>query len=204
VQALAVGFSLGFLVAAEIGPIWLLCARTALRQGFLSGWAIGAGAALIDLVYATLGVAGVAAVLRLTGFRVALGIVGALVLALLGGRTLLSASNLRETAPESQHSAATGFRIAVVATAANPLTIASWSAIFAAAAGARLAAGVPQTGALLVGVGAGSLSWFTILSGAVAALRRYVGRRALIAVDIVAGAGLVAFGIALLLRVLVR
>ena len=29
--ALLTGLSLGFLVGAQVGPIWLLCARTSLR-----------------------------------------------------------------------------------------------------------------------------------------------------------------------------
>jgi len=44
--ALVTGLSLGFLVGAQVGPIWLLCARSSLRHGAPSGLAIGLGAAL--------------------------------------------------------------------------------------------------------------------------------------------------------------
>ena len=46
--ALAAGFGLGFVVAAQIGPISLLCIRSVLRRRFAVGWAIGDGAAVID------------------------------------------------------------------------------------------------------------------------------------------------------------
>ena len=75
--ALLAGLGAGFLVAAQVGPIWLLCARSVLRHGWHVGAAIGAGAALIDVTYASLGVAGTARLLDLAGLRVILGLVGA-------------------------------------------------------------------------------------------------------------------------------
>src|SRR5919202_238204 len=56
--ALLTGFGLGFLVAAQVGPIWLLCARTALRGGLAGALGVGLGAAIVDTAYASLGVAG--------------------------------------------------------------------------------------------------------------------------------------------------
>ena len=53
--AAAAGFGLGFITAAQVGPIWLLCLRSTLRSGFRVGVAIGAGAAIVDLAYAALG-----------------------------------------------------------------------------------------------------------------------------------------------------
>src|SRR5205807_2408907 len=89
--ALAAGFGLGFLTAAQVGPIWLLCLRSTLRGGFRVGIAIGAGAAVIDVAYAALGVAGANRLLEIGALRIALGLAGAAVLAFLGLRTLWSA-----------------------------------------------------------------------------------------------------------------
>src|SRR2546423_14726526 len=75
--ALAAGFVLGFLVGAQVGPIWLLCVRSTLRQGWRVGAAIGAGAAAVDTLYAALGVAGASALLQGTPPRLAPGLVGA-------------------------------------------------------------------------------------------------------------------------------
>ena len=93
--AFATGFALGFLVAAGVGPIWLLCLRTSVRFGFTSGLAIGAGAAVVDAFYAALGVAGAAGLLSIDPLRTTLGLVGATVLAAVGVRTLWSAFRVR-------------------------------------------------------------------------------------------------------------
>jgi hypothetical protein len=47
---------------------------------------------------------------------------------------------------------------------------------------------------LLVGVGLGTLTWYTVFSTAVALLRRRLGPGLLRSVDVAIGGGLVAFG----------
>src|SRR4051812_50177157 len=77
--ALVTGLGLGLFVAAQVGPIWLLCARSSLRYGVRSGLGIGAGAALVDFFYAVLGVLGAAQLVRITPVRLGLGLAGAAV-----------------------------------------------------------------------------------------------------------------------------
>lgn len=194
--AFATGFGLGFLVAAQVGPIWLLCVRSVLRGRLLTGLGIGLGAALIDLAYAALGVAGVTQLLRITQVRLALGLAGAAVLLAIGARTLWTAFRIRaglETSEETV-SPARAFRTALVATASNPLTIVSWSAIFAAASTARIAHTTPAAIALLTAIGCGSFAWFTALSIAMATVRRRIGERGLRTADAVSGLGIMGFG----------
>ena len=59
-SAFVVGFGLGALVAAQLGPISLLLIRTVMRGAIASGLAIGCAVAIVDTLYATLGVAGAA------------------------------------------------------------------------------------------------------------------------------------------------
>src|SRR3954467_13934052 len=82
--ALVTGLGLGVFVAAQVGPIWLLCARSSLRFGARSGLAIRAGAALVDFFYAVLGVLGAAQLVRITPVRLVLGLAGAAFLCWLG------------------------------------------------------------------------------------------------------------------------
>jgi putative LysE/RhtB family amino acid efflux pump len=196
VTALVAGLVLGFVVGAQVGPIWLFCARTSLRSGLAAGVAVGAGAALVDFCYACLGVAGAAGLLRISGLRIGLGLLGAAVLVAMGARTLWSAWRVRLGA-EREDEVATplaAFRTSVAATASNPLTIASWGAVFAAASTARFTSTPASTLALLVGVGVGSMAWFTVLAGGLQLLGRRIGDRGLRVVDVVAGAGLLGFG----------
>jgi putative LysE/RhtB family amino acid efflux pump len=196
IVAVWTGLGLGFLVAAQVGPIWLLCARSVLRGRVVTGLAIGAGAALVDLAYASLGVAGAAQLLRIAALRVALGLVGAVVLVALGSRTLWSAFRVR-AGGETQAELASplrALRVSLVATASNPMTIASWAAVFAAASAASVATSTATTSAMLAGIAVGSLAWFTILSLGMAVLRRRIGERGLRAADTLAGLGLLGFG----------
>ena len=195
---LLVGFGLGFFVGSQPGPVSLLCVRSVLRGAFATGIAIGAGAAVIDLLYAGLGLAGAASLLEIDGLRLALGAFGALVLAVIGARTLWAAFRVR-MGGEATAEVATprrAFATALAATASNPLTIATWAAIFAAASTASLggADGSASSAALLLaGVACGTLTAFTALSSLVALVRTRFGPRLLAVVDGVAGAGLLGF-----------
>jgi putative LysE/RhtB family amino acid efflux pump len=193
--AFAAGFGLGFVVAAQIGPISLLCIRSVLRGRFAVGVAIGAGAAVIDALYAALGAAGATALLQIDPVRLALGIAGACVLAAIGLRTLHSAFRVR-LGGESRDEVASprrAFLTSLGATASNPLTIASWAAAFSAASTAALAGSAPTAVVLVAGVATGTLTWFTFLSGTLAVARRRVGPRVVAGVDVVSGVAIVGF-----------
>jgi threonine/homoserine/homoserine lactone efflux protein len=200
--ALLAGLGLGAFVAAQVGPVCLLCVRTSTRSGFLPGASLGAGAAAVDLAYAALGVAGAASLVQFPPVRLALGLLGATVLLVMGARTLHAAFRIRlgGESPAEVARPGSAFRTGVVATASNPLTIVSWAAIFGAASTASLVDTPAEAAALLAGVGAGSLGWFVLLAGVTARVGSRLGDRALAVVDAVAGAGLVLFGTVLGVR----
>ena len=194
--ALLTGLGLGALVAAQVGPVSLLCIRTTLRYGFAPGLAVGAGAAAVDTVYGGLGMAGAASVVAIGPLRLALGAMGAVVLAVMGLRTLRTAQRVRLglEVPAEVVTPGRALRTALAATASNPLTIASWATAFAAASTASVVGGWGDGVALLAGIGLGSVGWFTVLTGGVTVAGRRLGDRAVQAADVVAGAGLVGFG----------
>jgi putative LysE/RhtB family amino acid efflux pump len=192
VSSLVVGFGLGLFVAAQIGPVSLLIVRSVLRGDFRIGMAMAAAVSLVDLGYAAVGLAGVARAFEETdGVRV----VFAAILVAIGLRAIWIGFRARfglETR-EEVGTPRRAFLTAFAATAFNPLTIALWTAAApAAVSGARSSTG---TAALLVGVGLGTLTWYTAFSGAVALARRRIGPRLLAAIDIGAGAGILGFGI---------
>jgi len=195
-NAAVIGFGLGFFVALQLGPMSLFLIRSTLRSGWRVGVAIGAGIAVIDGLYAAAGAGGATPLLAIHPVRLALGLVGAVVLVWLGARTLYSALRVR-VGGETPFEVATprrAFLTALGGTASNPSTIVSWGAIFAAASSAGL---VHTTGAailLVAGVAVGSLTWVTALASGVALARRSMSKRAIRVIDGVAGAGLVGFG----------
>jgi len=196
VQALLVGFGLGFLVALQLGPMSLFLIRSTLRRGWGVGLAIGAGIAVVDALYAAAGAAGAASLLTIGPLRLILGLVGAAVLIVLGIRTLYSAFRVRQglEVPSEVADPHRAFLTSVAATASNPTTIASWAAIFAAASVAGATDSSGGAVALVAGVALGSLAWVTVLATVIAIVRRAAGERAIRTADAVAGAGMLGFG----------
>ena len=203
-SAFTVGFGLGALVAAQLGPISLLLIRTVMRDAIASGLAIGCAVAIVDTLYATLGVAGAAPFLQFPPLRLAFGLVGAGVLIALGARTIWTAFRVRlgGEIPGEVTTPRRAFATGLAATASNPLTIASWATVFAAATTAGATSTLAGTVALLIGVGLGSLAWHVVLTGIVGVARTRVTDRGLQIVDLVAGSGLIVFGGLLGLRTL--
>ena len=198
VSSLLVGFGLGLFVGAQPGPVSLLCIRSVLRGALPVGIAIGAGAALVDFLYAGLGLAGAASLFEGGALQLAFGLMGASVLAYIGARTLWAAFRVRMGAelPDEIASPRRAFATALAATASNPLTIATWAAIFTAASAASIGdAATSASGAALMlgGVALGTLTAFTALSLLVASVRERFGPRLLTTVDVVAGSGLLGF-----------
>src|SRR5919198_1120130 len=194
-SSLLVGYGLGLFVAAQIGPVSLLIVRSVLRGNFMIGVAMAAAVALVDLGYAALGIAGLGRALQETGsVKTAFALVGGAILVVLGLRTIWIGFGARfglET-PEEVGTPRRAFATAFAATAFNPLTIALWTAAApAVVSGAKSSIG---TVALLVGVGLGTLTWYTLFAGAIALARRRIGQRLLAAIDIGAGAGILGFG----------
>jgi threonine/homoserine/homoserine lactone efflux protein len=201
-RAWIAGLGLGLFVAAQVGPVSLLCIRTSARSGLLAGAAVGFGAAVIDFAYATLGVLGAATIIGLPPVRLGLGIAGTVVLTVMGIRTLRAASRIRLGAelPSEVAAPSRALRTGLIATASNPLTILSWAAIFGAAATASLLQNWQDATLLLLGVGIGSAAWFTGLALVSSRAGRRLGPRALGAIDTVSGVGLLVFGAVLGVR----
>lgn len=196
IPALLAGIGIGLLVALQVGPIFLLCARTSARFGFAPGAAIGAGAATIDLVYAVLGALGAAVLLQFEPLRLALGLAGAAVLAWFGIRTLRDAFRVRLGAEDSLEVITPGaaYRTALLATASNPLTILTWAAVFSGAAVADLAGEPWHAAAFVLGTAIGSLVSHLVLAGAMSAIGARLGETALRVIDVISGVGLLVFG----------
>jgi putative LysE/RhtB family amino acid efflux pump len=196
-SAFAVGFGLGLFVAAQIGPVSLLIVRSVLRGSLRIGLAMAAAVAFVDLLYASLGLAGAGRLINAAdGARIALGLLGATVLVIIGTRTVWSGFRARlglETTTEVA-TPRRAFATALAATALNPLTIALWTAAFPAAAATTATRSLTSTAAVLAGVGLGTLSWYGAFTAAVSLARRGVGPRLLATVDVAAGSGIIGFG----------
>jgi threonine/homoserine/homoserine lactone efflux protein len=201
-SSLVVGFGIGILVALQVGPIFLLCARTSARYGFAPGASIGLGAATIDGVYAVLGALGASILLQASVLRLGLGLVGAAVLVYLGIRTLNDAFRVRLGAEDDVEviSPRAAYRTGLIATASNPLTILTWGAVFSGAAVSDIAGDSGRAAAFVIGTTLGSLVLHLGLAGTMSAIGARLGERSLRVIDGVSGVGLIVFGGVLAVR----
>jgi threonine/homoserine/homoserine lactone efflux protein len=189
------GLVIGFLVAAPVGPIGLLCIQRTLTQGRLVGFVSGLGAASADAMYGMIAAFGLTLVSAfLARQSVWLGAVGGLFLCYLGVRTLL-APPVPGDASAKPVGLPAAFGSTLLLTLTNPMTIFAFAGILA---GAGLASGkgdVLEATVLVAGVFFGSAAWWLLLSGAVSLLRRRVTTGVMVWVNRVAGALIVGFGV---------
>src|SRR3990172_5266964 len=87
----AKGLLFGFLLAATVGPMWVLCFRRTVAQGALAGFVSGMGIAVADGLYGAVAAFGLTAI---SGFLLRhsfwIGLIGALFLIYLGLKIFLA------------------------------------------------------------------------------------------------------------------
>ena len=167
------GYLLGLTIAAAVGPISLLVIRRTLAQGQGYGLVSGLGVATADATYGAIAAFGLAAVTdALVNARQVLGLVGGVFLLWLAWRTIRSAPTEVATATTGRGGYAGAYLSILGLTLANPMTILSFGALFAALG---VTSGATADAILVVvGVGLGSATWWVILTTAVGALRTRV------------------------------
>ena len=193
------GLAIGFAVALALGPVGLLVIRRTLERGWAHGFLSGIGVATADATYAAVAAFGLTAVTQLlTGIDRWRGIAGGAALVVTAIRALRAAlrgdagspSRGVDAAPIDRPLAAWGSMVAL--TLANPATILSFAALFATiGAGTDGASGAA---AVVVGVFAGSVAWWAMLTAAVSALRARLTSRVVRALNIAAALIIGAFG----------
>ena len=86
------GLAFGFVLAATVGPMWMLCFRRTVASGALAGFVSGMGIAVADGIYGAIAAFGLTAISDLLlGQRLWLGLLGGVFLVYLGLRALLAA-----------------------------------------------------------------------------------------------------------------
>ena len=186
------GLAFGFLLAATVGPMWILCFRRTIASGALAGFVSGMGIAVADGLYGAIAAFGLTAISGLLlSYSFWVGLVGAAFLVYLGIKALIGAPPA--ASPEEK---ATGLVKAFLSTLGltltNPPTILAFVAIFA---GLGLASSADYGAASLIvlGVFLGSAAWWIILSAAAARLRERIGPRLARAINIVSGVSILGF-----------
>ncbi len=195
------GWLIGLAIALPVGPVITELLRRGLRDGFAPAWLVGLGAAASHAILVSLTLLGVVALLDRPAWHAALGGAGILVLTYLGVSALRA--GVVEPAEAARawagHPFVVGFGIGL----SNPITL-LW---FLTVGGALIAThGGGRRGLLAVLFGVsfvlGVLTWDTVMAGLAGYGRRWMGKRALRALNVVAGAVFFGFALRLLWRLI--
>jgi threonine/homoserine/homoserine lactone efflux protein len=186
------GLAFGFILAATVGPMWVLCLRRTLAHGAAVGFASGMGIAVADGLYGAVAAFGLTAV---SGLLLAhsfwIGLAGAAFLLYLGIRALLAKPSA-ERAEERYTGVPAAFLSTLGLTLTNPPTILAFAAIFAGL-GLVSSANYGAAALVVLGVFMGSAGWWVILAAGAGRLRSRIRPAHLRAVNIGSGVAILAF-----------
>jgi threonine/homoserine/homoserine lactone efflux protein len=195
------GAFLGFIIAAPIGPISLLCLQRTLVKGRASGFATGFGIASADFVYGAIASFGLTSLTgALTGSAFWLRLSGGIYLIYLGAKIFLSPPPRKKDELFSPGHLASDSVSAFFLTLTNPMTILSFTSMFAANATA-LTGNWSVAAFQSLGVFLGSGIWWIFWSVTAAKFRsRIVGENTLRIINKISGAAIIACALYVLTR----
>ena len=195
------GIILGFSIAAPVGPIGVLCIRRTLSNGILSGLLSGLGTATADAIYGCIAAFGVTFISSfLIDNQFYLHLIGGLFLLYLGYSTFKSIPAEAEV-EVGDNSLLDAYTSAFFLTLTNPMTIMSFSAVFAGLGVGATGGSYLQASLLVLGVFLGSMLWWLALSGMVNVLRSQFDQKRLKWVNQISGIIIFGFGILSLIAI---
>ncbi len=193
------GFILGFSIAAPVGPIGILCIRTTLAYGFLAGFFCGLGAATASSLYGAIAGFGLTLISDfLLRYRIFVSIFGGIFLLYLGVKTMITrVQSAQQTA--YKRSLMSICLSTLFLTVTNPLTILSYTALFAGFGVMGCSNGCGDALSLVSGVFCGALCWWCILAGTISVFRTKLNTTSMNIINMISGLIIFGFGVYVLL-----
>jgi threonine/homoserine/homoserine lactone efflux protein len=194
------GLIIGFVIAAPVGPIGVLCARRTLVHGRRAGFYSGMGAATADALYGFIAAFGLTFISAfLVDHQFALRLVGGGLLLYLGVKAFLARPVKKTDLPRSARHYAGMYTSTFFLTLTNPMTIFSFAAVFAGFGLAGTKGSIHSAGVLIVGVFLGSAFWWLFLVGLFSIYRKRFASHQLVWVNRISGTIITASGLLALL-----
>ena len=189
------GVLLGLGVAIPIGPVNVEIARRSLRGGYLSGLALGCGAATIDVCYALICCLSLQSALNHPNVLRFMGIAGGILLAFLGINNLRSAfaKHLAEMDVARPAGAHTHYLTGLLMTSLSPMTLLYWFVGVPGVVGQITDNPRRDLPFVCLGVFIGTFSWLIFFTGLMSWLGRWKTDRWLRVADAVGGLVLLGF-----------
>lgn len=203
------GLGFGFIAAAPIGAVNIICIRRTLHYGPLNGFLSGLGAALGDGFFAALVAFGFTSLSEfMTGHRFTLELTGGLILIGYAAYALVTKPPIRriEAKGEMVEEKSSGFVGAAFSTLGltliNPATL-----FFFAAGAASLTSLLPVSapsyfgaGAFVLAVICGSTLWWLVIVSITYFAHKQIGDKSIVVINRVTGVLIGLFGVAVLLN----
>ncbi len=212
------GLIVGFLIAAPVGPVAVMCIHRTIAHGRLAGYVCGLGASLADTIFGAIAALGLGFLAtELMTHHIWLRVVGGVVLVALGlrmtfSRHLSSRAEKQEAEEEREEQRIapkpTGSRLdfhignfaaAFAITITNPITLFSFAAVFAFIDISDIGDYTRWGVSLVTGVFVGAALWWMLLVMGASLLRHRINDTGILWVNRISGALILAFGLALLL-----
>jgi threonine/homoserine/homoserine lactone efflux protein len=198
------GIGTGFMIAALIGPIGLLCIKTTLSQGQPAGLAVGFGASLADIVFATIAAFGLSFISSfLLAHQVFLRFFGGSFLIILGTRIILEKVEIEAAKID-------GKRIINIVlgtfflTLSNPLIILSFMAVFAGLGLTDENTNYLAASLLVAGVFVGSIAWWIFLTSFLRIFHTKVNQKTIALINKYSGILIAGCGLLIMISLLIK
>jgi len=191
------GIGAGFVVAAPVGPVAVLCIRRTLARGLVAGYATGLGATVADTIYgviAAYGIGFVATFLFENDYWVRL--IGGVILCVLALKTFKAKTV--EAEAKASNSMIGDFLSALVVTITNPITVVAFGVVFSSIGVAEAGEHYDWAEALILGVLVGAALWWGSLASIASIFRRWLDHNGLRWLNRISGAVILFCGVAVL------
>lgn len=171
---------LGFVYSAAPGAVNTEALRRGLQRGFVPSFLVQLGALLGDLMWAIIGLTGVALVFHYLPVQIILGIAGVTFLLRMAWLSFLDARKPIDLKLDSNNKEQRDFITGIIFSLANPFGVAFWGGI--GGGFATHIAGMPLIDKLLflfLGFSVGAFAWCMGISALVAWSRKFIGEKLL-------------------------
>jgi threonine/homoserine/homoserine lactone efflux protein len=193
------GLIIGFSIAAPVGPIGVLCIRRTLAQGRTSGLISGLGAATADAIYGCIAALGLTFISSLLiNQQIWLRLICGVFLCYLGLKNFLS-QPIQKPANTQENNLVSAYASTFFLTLANPMTILSFSAVFAGLGVISTSGNYVLAMVLVLGVFIGSALWWLLLCAGISLFQTKLTPRRLQWVNRISGVMITMFGLVALL-----
>ena len=198
------GLLIGLSIAATVGPMSILCIQSTLNRGQLYGLVSGLGIATADGVYGSIAAFGITLLTHfLVSEQIWIRLIGGLFLVYLGIKTVLTKPAERAAVLKTKTNGYFGaYASTFLLTLTNPLTILSFTAIFAGIGVGSASKSIFSATAVVIGVFAGSTLWWIILTSGISLLRKKITPRWLLWINRISGSIITLFGMLALFTLL--